>query len=343
MKLQFENLANAIFQDKAEKFQISSKNSIQNMLSPFRLQIEDFKKQVEYSYSEENKERRSLQNEVHNLKQFNEKVMQEAVNLTNALKVNNKTQGNWGELVLERILSESGLQKGHEFHTQASLENSEGKKRLPDVIVHLPNKKDIIIDSKVSLVDYERYHKAENNEEKKTALAAHIKSLKNHINNLHSKDYSSLKNIRTLDYVLMFIPIEPAFYVAIEEYPQLYQDALDKNIMLVTPTNLLVVMKTIHHIWKYEKQNANALEIAKKAGSIYDKLESLVSDMSDIGIKINKLHDSHDKAMKKFNTGRGNLIKQVHSFVDLGVKVKKQLPADIVDQAQSEICDKNHE
>jgi DNA recombination protein RmuC len=256
----------------------------------------------------------------------------DAINLTRALKGDNKQQGNWGELILERILQESGLRQGHEYHTQSQHHNEHGKAFRPDVIVHLPDNKDIIVDSKVSLTAYERYFNSDCDTERQLALNEHINSIKQHIKDLGSKDYHQLKGLRSLDYVLLFIPIEPAFLLAIEHQPDLITTAMNNNIMLVSPTNLLVALRTIHNLWRYDQQNKNSQLIAHKAAKLYDKLRLFSEDLLGVGHSLNKASQSYELAVKKLSSGKGNLISQVESFRELGVDVKKPLPVQLVSQ-----------
>ncbi|MCK5894887.1 MAG: DNA recombination protein RmuC [Endozoicomonadaceae bacterium] len=334
---QFENLANRIFDAKASRFTEQNKVALDGMLGPFKQQITDFRQQVNEAYVTEAKERRSLKDEVAGLRELNQQMSQEAMNLTRALKGDKKTQGNWGELVLDRVLEESGLREGHEYERQMSLKNVEGDRLQPDVIVHLPDGKDVVIDSKVSLVDYSRYHESDDEVERNRALAAHVQCLRHHIRGLSSKRYEDLDGVRTLDYVLMFIPVEPAFYAAVEHQSSLFQEALKHNIMLVSPTNLLVALRTIENIWRYEYQNRNAEKIADKAGALYDKLCGFTDDMQKLGVQIETMKKTYDGAVNKFSAGRGNLVRQAQQFVELGVKVKKQLPQDLLDRSVTEI------
>ncbi|WP_211828760.1 DNA recombination protein RmuC [Kistimonas asteriae] len=334
---QFENLANRIFEAKATRFTEQNKMALDGLLGPFKQQISDFRQQVNDAYVTEAKERRSLRDEVLGLRELNQQMSQEALNLTRALKGDKKAQGNWGELVLDRVLEESGLREGHEYERQVSLKNTDGERLQPDVVVHLPDGKDVVIDSKVSLVDYSRYHEAEEDAERNRALAAHVQCLRNHIRGLSAKSYQDLDGVRTLDYVLMFIPVEPAFYAAVEHQPSLFQEALEHNIMLVSPTNLLVALRTIENIWRYEHQNRNAEKIAEKASALYDKLRGFTDDMQKLGSQLDTAKKTYDGAMNKFSAGRGNLVRQAQQFVELGVKVKKQLPQDLLDRSVTEI------
>ncbi|MFT5879711.1 MAG: DNA recombination protein RmuC [Moritella sp.] len=333
LQQQFENLANKIFENKSDSFRELNKSSVELLLAPFKAQLDGFKQQVQDVYSNEAKERHSLQSEVARLQQVYQLMSSETANLTKALKGDNKQQGNWGEVILARILSESGLREGHEYDIQVSLQNDQGKRFQPDVIVHLPQDKDIVVDSKVSLTAYERYFNVEDEVMRKQALQEHVNSIRGHIRELGRKDYHLLQGIKTLDYVLMFVAVEPAFLVALEADPGLVKYALDNNIMLVSPTNLLVALRTIDNLWRYERQNQNAQLIAERASKIYEKLRLFSCDMQEMGSALNKAQDSYDSAMKRLATGKGNLIKQAQQFVELGVEVKKPLPAELTDKA----------
>lgn len=334
LQTQFENLANKIFEQKHDKFTQTSKAGLDSLLSPLKEQIEGFKKQVSDQYVKEGQERASLKTEILGLKELNQQITQDAAALTKALKGDNKQQGNWGEVVLERILTESGLREGHEFETQVSLRNESGKLYQPDVVVHLPNEKDIVVDSKVSLASYERYFNQQEDEAQRQAhLIEHVNSLRSHIKELGKKDYQDLKGIRTLDYVLMFVPIESAFLVAIEKAPELIKLALDNNIMLVSPTNLLVALRTINNIWQYEYQNQNAQKIAVNAGKLYDKFHGFVADMEKVGKSIETSDKHFQAAMNKLSEGKGNLVRQVEQFRTLGVQSNKKLDSALIERA----------
>ena len=331
---QFENLANKIFEKKHETFNQSSKAGLDALLTPLKEQIEGFKKQVSDQYVKEGQERASLKTEILGLKELNKQITEEAAALTRALKGDNKQQGNWGEVVLERILQESGLREGHEFETQVSLKNESGKTYQPDVVVHLPNDKDIVIDSKVSLAAYERcFNETEDDSARQAYLTEHVNSIKAHIKELGKKDYQDLQGIRTLDYVLMFIPIETAFLLAVEESPDLVKLALDNNIMLVSPTNLLVALRTINNIWQYEYQNENAQNIAKKAADLYDKFVAFTQDMDGLGTSLQTVQKKYDGAMNKLTEGRGNLVRRAEEFRKLGVQANKKLDQKLLDKA----------
>ena len=333
LQQQFENLANKIFDSKTDNFKELNKSSVELLLSPLKTQLEGFKQQIQDVYSNEAKERHSLQSEVARLQQVYQLMSSETANLTKALKGDNKQQGNWGEVILARILSESGLREGHEYDVQVSLNNEHGKRFQPDVIVHLPQDKDVVVDSKVSLTAYERYFNAEDEITRKQALQEHVASVRSHIRELGRKDYHLLQGLKTLDYVLMFVAVEPAFLAALQADPSLMKFALDNNIMLVSPTNLLIALRTIDNLWRYERQNQNAQLIAERAGKIYEKLRLFSHDMQDMGVALDKAQDSYDSAMKRLATGKGNLIKQAQQFVELGVEVKKPLPAELIEKS----------
>jgi DNA recombination protein RmuC len=347
LKQQFEHLANQLFEAKTAKVDQQNRQSLDGLLSPLREQLEGFKKQVNDSFTQEAKERHTLVHELKNLQRLNEQMTKEALNLTQALKGDNKQQGNWGEVVLARVLAESGLREGHEYQTQVSLQNEAGKRYQPDVIVHLPQDKQVVVDSKMALVAYERYFNAETDAERERALSDHLLALRAHIKGLSNKDYHQLKGIQSLDYVLMFIPVEPAFQVAIQADPSLVKDAMEQNIILVSPTTLLVALRTIDNLWRNERQNQNAQIIAERASKLYDKLRLFVDDMESLGGALDKANQNYQGAMNKLASGRGNVIRQAESFKQLGVEVKKPISSDLVQLAQHDglteksVLDKN--
>lgn len=341
LKQQFEHLANQLFEEKTAKVDMQNRQSLEGLLSPLKEQLEGFKKQVNDSFSQEAKERHTLVHELKNLQRLNEHMTREAVNLTQALKGDNKQQGNWGEVVLARVLAESGLREGHEYQTQVSLQNEAGKRYQPDVIVHLPQNKQVVVDSKMALVAYERYFNAENDIQRERALSDHLAALRAHIKGLSLKDYHQLKGIQSLDYVLMFIPVEPAFQVAIQADPSLVKDAMEQNIILVSPTTLLVALRTIDNLWRNERQNENAQLIAERAAKLYDKLRLFIDDMEGLGGALDKANQTYQGAMNKLATGRGNVIRQAESFKQLGVEVKRPISPDLAQLAQSESFSEN--
>lgn len=332
---QFENLANKIFTQKAESFTTESKSRLDALLTPLKDQIEGFKKQVTDQYVKEGQERASLKTEILGLKALNQQITEDAAALTRALKGDNKQQGNWGEVVLERILKESGLREGHEFETQVSVRNEHGKLQQPDVVVHLPNDKDVIIDAKVSLAAYERYFNSDDEDERARYLKEHVNSIRTHIKTLGAKDYQELEALKTLDYVLMFIPVEPAFLLAVDADPELVTLALNQNIMLVSPTNLLVALRTINNIWQYEYQNQNAQKIAQHAAKLYDKFAGFVGDMEKIGKSVEATQKHYDAALNKLSSGRGNILRQVEQFRQLGVQPSKRLASEAMNDEDS--------
>jgi DNA recombination protein RmuC len=330
---EFENLANKILEEKSSKFTVQNKENLDQILKPLGEKIKEFEKTVNEVHITDSKERASLATQLKNLQELNQLMAKEANNLTNALKGETKTMGNWGEFILESILEKSGLVKGREYKIQESFTNEDGKRRQPDVIVNLPDNKCLIIDSKVSLLAYESYSSCDSEIEKASFLKDHIASIKKHIRELSSKDYQNIYQIQSLDFVLLFMPVEPAFGLAVQNDAQLFNEAFDKNIVIVSPTTLLATLRTIANIWRQEYQNNNVLEIARQSGALYDKFQGLVSDLIDLGKRMRTMHDSYDNAMKKLYSGRGNLIKSVENIKTLGAKTSKSLPQSLLDRA----------
>ena len=333
---QFENLANRIFEHSGRKVEEQNRQSLNVLLSPLREQLDGFRRQVQESFGQEARERHTLTHEIRNLQQLNAQMAQEALNLTKALKGDNKTQGNWGEVILTRVLEASGLREGHEYQTQVNIQLENSSRMQPDVIIRLPQGKDVVIDAKMTLVAYERYFNAEDDVVRENALNEHIVAIRNHIRLLSRKDYQQLPGLRSLDYVLMFIPVEPAFLLAIDRQPELISEALKSNIMLVSPTTLLVALRTIANLWRYEHQSRNAQHIAERAGRLYDKVRLFVDEMSALGQSLDKAQDNYRQAMKKLASGRGNVLVQAESLRNLGVEVKREINPELVEQAQSE-------
>ncbi|GGQ15650.1 DNA recombination protein RmuC [Shewanella litoralis] len=336
LKLQFENLANRIFDERSENFKQQNVSQMDGVLGPLKQQLEGFRRQIQESYTHEQSERSALKHQLDHLRELNMKMSQDAINLTKALKGDNKQQGNWGEVILERVLQESGLRESHEYHIQQDLKDDNGKRFKPDVIVHLPEQKDVVIDAKMSLVSYERYFNSEDKDIREQAIKEHALSIRQHIKGLSQKDYHKLHGLKSLDYVLMFIPIEPAFLLAIEYDPSLVNFALEHNIMLVSPTNLLVALRTINNIWRYEYQNQNAQNIAKQASRIYDKLCGYLEDMEKLGRALDGADKSYQSAMAKLSSGKGNLIRQAHFMQQLGVDTSKQIDRQLLNKALDE-------
>ena len=321
MKIEFENLANKLFDENQKK----SNLNLTQVLTSFKDQLETFGKRANDIYSDETKQRTSLLTEIKTLKDLNNQISTDAINLTKALKGENKTQGDWGEMILSSILDQTGLREGKEYDTQGSYRDKDGKILRPDVVIHLPSQKDIIIDSKVTLNSYLTYTKTDDKTSKELAIKELIKSLTTHIKGLSSKKYEDIEGVKTLDFVLMFIPIEGAFLLASNEDKNLFKMAFEHNIMLVSPSTLFVTLRTIENIWRNEHQNENAEIIAKKAADLYDKFYGFIKDIEDIGLNINKTQKAYSNAFSKLSTGNGNLIKRSEEFLELGVKPKKQI------------------
>lgn len=331
---QFKVLADEILEDKSKKFTEINQNNISNLLQPLGKNIDEFKRKVEETYDRESKQRFSLEEKIKDLVELNKKLSDDATNLTKALKGDSKVQGDWGEVILERILEQSGLEKGREFLIQEFIrddsgnfaQNEEGSKLRPDVTVLFPDNRKVIIDSKVSLTSYERFNSSDNQDESKIHLDNHVKSVRKHIDELSAKNYQDFT--LSLDFVLMFIPVEPAFIIAMKADPEIWNYGYSKRVILISPTNLLTVLKMIKDIWRRENQNRNALDIAEKSGALYDKFVGLYEDLIAVGNSIEKSRNSYDEAMKKLKNGSGNLIGRVETLRKLGAKAKKQLPLD---------------
>ncbi|WP_373456511.1 DNA recombination protein RmuC [uncultured Tenacibaculum sp.] len=330
---EFENLANKILEEKSNKFTVQNKENIQNILNPLEKKIKDFEDKVDKTHKESIDYHSALRQQILGLRELNAQMSKETLNLTRALKGDSKTQGNWGELVLERVLEKSGLEKDREYFVQQSFTNEEGKRILPDVVIHLPDNKKMVIDSKVSLTAYEKFVNSDDETEKTTFLKEHLISLKRHVEQLSEKKYEDIYKIESPDFVLLFVPIEPAFAVALNEDNTLYNKAFERNIVIVTPTTLLATLRTIDTMWNNEKQQRNAIEIARQAGALYDKFEGLLKDLINIGKKIDATKSDYSSAMNKLVEGRGNLITSVEKLKKMGAKAKKALPESIIERA----------
>ena len=328
LKKEFENLANKIFESNSTK----SNENINLVLKPFKEQLQSFGTRVNEIHTAQTKESGTLLNEIKTLKELNSQISNDAINLTNALKGQNKTQGDWGEMILSKILEQTGLREGKEYSVQGSFTDTEGKRLRPDVILHLPENKDIIIDSKVSLVSYLNYVEATSEDAKDKATKELINSLKTHIKDLSGKRYEDIEQVNTLDFVLLFIPIEGAFMLAVSNDNSLFKLAFENNIMLVSPSTLFVTLRTIENIWRYEHQNENAQLISKKAGDLYDKFAGFVKDIEDIGTNIDRTKKAYDGAINKLSTGRGNILRKAEEFKDLGVQTKKQINTKLLEE-----------
>lgn len=334
LKHEFENLANRIFDQKSERFSQQNKSSIDTLLKPFRDQLSDFRQRVETVHTTETRDRQALRSEIKSLQELNRQITEEASNLTRALKGDKKIQGNWGELILERVLERSGLRKGIEYETQGSYRDSDNQLLRPDVVVHLPDNRNLVVDSKVSLVAYQQWVISDEGSARDAALKQHMDAVRNHIRSLSDKDYSQLNGLRSPDFVLLFMPIEPAFVAAFQHDDSLFSEAFERKIIVVTPTTLLATLRTIENIWRYERQSQNARLIAERASAVYDKLRVFVEAMERLGGQLHTAQGSYDSAMNTLTRGRGNLISQANRFVELGVRVKKELPKAVTEQAE---------
>ncbi len=332
LKAEFKNIANNILKSNTEEFTSTNKKNIDEILNPLKERIKIFEKKVDDAYDKELRDKISLKEEVKKLYELNNKISTEAQNLTKALKGDIKKQGNWGEVILERVLERSGLSRGREYEREVVSENNDGKQIRPDVIIYLPEEKHIIIDSKVSLIAYERYVNANSEEEKEVAVKEHINSLKGHIRGLSEKHYQSSKSFNTPDFVLMFIPIESSFALAVKQDQEVFNFAWENKIVIVSPSTLLATLKTIASIWKQEYQNRNVIEIARQGGALYDHFVSFCTDMQKIGKKLDEANLTYNTTYKKLAEGKGNLIRRAEKMRELGAKAKKQLPEEFVNQ-----------
>ena len=339
-KAEFKNVANEILEQKSKNLEETSNKNIKTLLDPLNTELKDFKAKVDKVYNDEARERHSLESQVKMLVQTSTQVSQQAENLTNALKGNVKQQGNWGEMILSSILENSGLTENREYFLQEFIKDKSGEiikdengnALQPDVTIHYPDERKVIVDSKVSLVAWERYMSETDPNARKLALEAHIKSLKAHIDGLSKKNYP--KYAKALDHVILFVPIEPAFLEAVKEDTGLWKYAYDKKVLIVGPTNLLLVLKIVADIWQIEKQSKNAIEIAEKAGELYDKLLGFVESMEDVGAGLKKANQNYEKAMGQLSTGKGNAIKKAEELKALGADTKKQFPERLIDNTE---------
>ncbi len=336
-KTEFQNLANKILEEKTLKFTEQNQQNLKNILNPLQEKITDFEKKVENTHKESIDYHAALRQQIIGLKDLNLQMSKETVNLTKALKGDSKIQGNWGELVLERVLEKSGLEKGREYEIQKSFVTEDGNRVQPDVVINLPDGKKMIVDSKVSLTAYEKYINEDEEEQKSTFLKEHVNSLKRHVEQLGNKNYQHLYEMESPDFVLLFIPIEPAFAIALNEDTQLYNKAFEKNIVIVTPSTLLATLRTIDSMWTNQKQQDNAIEIARQAGALYDKFEGFVTDLVKIGKKMDEAKTEYEGAMNKLVDGKGNLITSVQKLKIMGAKAKKSLPDPILNRANTSL------
>ena len=333
---QFKNLANEILEDKSKRFTEQNAASLDALLKPLQTKLAEFKEQVSNSYGNEARERFALKSEIERLANLNLRMSDETRSLTQALKGDSKVQGNWGELVLESILESSGLRKGEEYLVQDSHTQTDGSRLQPDVVVKLPEGRSLVVDSKVSITAYARHAQTTDPIVAEQELAAHIQSLRQHIQGLSGKNYSSLYGVGSVDFVLMFVPIEPAFLLALKTAPNLYQEALAKNIVLVCPSTLMATLRTVAHLWRQDHQNRNALEIAKQCGTLYDKFVGFVDDLEKLGQRLDQAQTSYHDAFNKLKSGKGNLIRTAEKVRELGVKPSKNLSAPLLDSSDLE-------
>jgi DNA recombination protein RmuC len=333
----FKTLASEILEDKSKRFTEQNQTSLNQLLEPLKVKITEFQGEVHKVYVQEGKDRSALAEQVKQLMSLNNQLSKDAHNLTSALKGQAKAQGNWGELILERVLEASGLRKGHEYDVQESHTRADGSRAQPDVVVHLPEDRHLIIDAKVSLTAYEEHANAETDHQRDAAMKRHLDSVRSHIKELSEKNYQQLYGLQSLDFVLMFIPVEPAFMLAISHDSDLWQDAWKKNVLLVSPSTLLFVVRTVAHLWRQEQQSRNAQEIASQGGKLYDKLVGFVEDLENLGTKLKQAQSAYDGAYNKFSGGRGNVIRQAEQLKNLGVKPTKQLPKKMIDSTLDEL------
>ncbi|SNR85657.1 DNA recombination protein RmuC [Pseudomonas segetis] len=332
LRAQFAELAGKIFDEREQRFAETSQQRLGQLLDPLKERIQSFEKRVEESYQHEARERFSLGKELERLQQLNQRLGDEATNLTRALK-GQKTQGNWGELILERVLEHAGLEKGREYQTQVSLKSAEGERFQPDVLIQLPGDKQVVVDAKVSLTAYQQYVAAEDDATRQPALKQHVQSLRSHLKGLSLKNYQRLEGLHSLDFVLLFVPIEAAFAAALQAEPGLFQEAFEQNIVIVSPTTLLATLRVTDSLWRQERQGQNAREIAERAGALYDKFFAFIQDLDEVGARLQQLDKAYASARNKLCDGRGNIINRVENLKLLGARASKSLPADLLEQA----------
>ena len=335
LRAQFAELAGKIFDEREQRFAETSQQQLGQLLNPLKERIQSFEKRVEESYQQEARERFSLSKELERLQQLNQRLSDEATNLTRALK-GQKTQGNWGELILERVLEHAGLEKGREYQTQVSLKGPDGERFQPDVLIMLPGDKQVVVDAKVSLTAYQQYVSADDDVIGQVALKQHVLSLRNHVKGLSGKDYKRLEGLHSLDFVLLFVPIEAAFSAALQAEPNLFQEAFDRNIVIVSPTTLLATLRVIDSLWKQERQSQNAREIAERAGWLYDKFVLFIQDLDEVGNRLQQLDKAYSAARNKLTDGRGNLVSRSEQLKLLGARASKNLPADLLERAMTD-------
>lgn len=332
LRAQFAELAGKIFEEREQRFAEANHERLGQLLDPLKERIQSFEKRVEESYQNEARERFSLAKELERLQQLNQRLGDEATNLTRALQ-GQKTQGNWGELILERVLEHAGLERGREYHTQVSLKSPDGQRFQPDVLIQLPGDKQVVVDAKVSLTAYQALTCAEDDGSRALALKQHVLSLRNHLKGLSLKDYQRLEGLQSLDFVLLFVPIEAAFAAALQADPELFQEAYARHIVIVSPTTLLATLRVIDSLWRQERQSQNAREIAERAGALYDKFAAFIQDLDEIGTRLQQLDKAFAGARNKLTDGRGNLVARAEQLKLLGARASKRLPADWLERA----------
>lgn len=330
---QFKNLANEILEEKSKRFTDQNQANIGLLLDPLKAKLQEFQGKVEEVYIQEGKDRSALAEQVRHLMSLNQKLSEDAHNLTRALKGSSKTQGNWGELILERVLEASGLRKGIEYDVQESFTREDGSRVQPDVVIHLPDSKHLVVDAKVSLTAYETHSNTETDGARELALKGHVESVRSHIKSLSERNYQLLYGLKSLDFVVMFVPVEPAFMLAVAHDPELWQDAWKRNVLLVSPSTLLFVVRTVAHLWRQEQQTRNAQEIAKRGAELFDKLVGFIDDLQNVGSRLAQAQKAYEGAYGKLTAGRGNVIRQAEMLKELGVKPTKSLPAEMVEMA----------
>ncbi|WP_201352009.1 DNA recombination protein RmuC [Hydrogenimonas urashimensis] len=333
MRKEFKVLASGIMEENSKRFGDLSKEGVEAVLKPLREQVGEFKRRLETVHTEETKSLSSLLTEIRNLREINQKIGEEAVNLTRALRGESKTRGIWGEMVLERVLEASGLREGEEYEREVSLHDAQSRRYRPDVIVHLPDDRDIVIDAKTSLVAYERYVNAETEEEKALYAKRHLAAVKSHIDRLGDKSYTQLEGLNTLDFVFMFMPIEGALTLALQSDPKLYDKAFAKRIVLVSPTTLLVALRAVENTWRHDRQNRNAMEIARRAGLLYDKFVGFAEELQKVGRQLETLQRTYAGAFSRLKEGRGNIVRQIEDLRELGARVSRQMPKELAEEA----------
>lgn len=339
---EFKNLAGEMLRNESKTFTEQNRNQIETLLKPLGEKIKDFEKKVEETYDKETRQRVSLKEEVKRLSELNRQISSDAQNLAEALKGQTKTQGNWGELILESILEKSGLAKNREFFVQKAFRSEDGRRMQPDVVLSLPGEKNVVIDAKVSLTAYEKFVSAETEEERRQALKNHLSSVKKHVDELAVKNYQKLYQLNSLDFVIMFMPVEPSFLAAIKNDTALWSFAYEKSVLLIGPTNLFATLKMISSIWQHEYQNRNVLEIARESGRLYDKFVGFVKDLNDVGDKLDAALKSHSQAVNKLSTGKGNLVTRAEKIKSLGAKTSKSLPGGLAENGRDEFKGKGN-